>query len=88
MPRSNRTDAGTMRERMEILIDEMIDGKLMLREALEEFEKVFIERALDRNDGRISKTSEFLGIHRNTVAKKLGSYNGSVSAVKKSSRKR
>lgn len=88
MPRSDSGSQRSMRERMEVLIDEMIDGKILLREALDEFEKVFIQRALDRNDLHISNTSETLGIHRNTVAKKLASYNGASGASKNLSRKR
>lgn len=66
-----------MKKQMEALVEKMLDGQILLSEALEEFEKVFIERALERNGNHISKTAETLGMHRNTVAKRLASYNGS-----------
>lgn len=68
-----------MKKRMEALVDEMLDGQLLLGEAIEEFEKVFIEKALARNDNHISKTADTLGVHRNTVSKRIASYNGSTN---------
>lgn len=62
---------------MEALVEQMLDGQILLSEALEEFEKVFILSALERNDSHISNTADVLGLHRNTVAKKVASYNGS-----------
>jgi DNA-binding NtrC family response regulator len=67
-----------MKKRLEALINEMLDGQILLNEALAEFEKVFIERALERNGNHISKTADVLGVHRNTVAKRMASYNGSM----------
>lgn len=72
---------------MEALVERMLDGQILLNEALEEFEKVFIERALERNGDHISKTAEMLGLHRNTVAKRLARYNGSTTPTKARVRK-
>ena len=63
-----------MRKQMEILIEEMLDGQILLNEAMSEFEKLFIEKALERNNDHISKTAFVLGIHRNTVSKRLAQY--------------
>jgi len=46
----------------------MLDGHIMLDEALEEFEKLYIQKAFTRNKKRISHTAEALGIHRNTIS--------------------
>ena len=75
---------------MEALIQEMLDGKILLAEAVEEFEKIYIEQALERNGGRLTKTAETLGIHRNTLSAKVKSYKESKSPKAKhpSSRKR
>lgn len=63
-----------LRERIEPLIDEMLDGRILLDEALTEFEKLYIENALARNDDHLSRTAKAIGIHRNTLAKRLASY--------------
>ncbi|REJ78206.1 MAG: hypothetical protein DWQ47_01720 [Acidobacteria bacterium] len=72
-----------MKKQMESLVDEMLDGRLLLSEAIDEFEKIFIERALDRNDHHISRTADMLGLHRNTVAKRIASYNGNLRTNRK-----
>lgn len=59
---------------MEELIEGMLDGQILLNEAKNEFEKVFIEKALKRNKNRISKTADEIGIHRNTLSKRVSSY--------------
>ena len=63
-----------MRARLEALIDEMLDGKILLAEAVSEFEKLYIKKALSRNQNHLSKTAEALGIHRNTISKRVGEY--------------
>lgn len=63
-----------LKNKIERLVDEMLSGRIMLTEAVAEFEKVYIEKALKKNGGHISKTADELGIHRNTLAKKVASY--------------
>ena len=63
-----------MRARLEAIIDEMLDGHILLPEALAEFEKLYIKRALVRNKSHLSKTAEALGVHRNTIAKRVSAY--------------
>ena len=65
-----------MRARLEALIEEMLDGRILLPEALGEFERLYIKRALSRNHDHFSKTAETLGIHRNTLSKRVASYQG------------
>ena len=59
---------------MEDLIDEMLNGQIMLGEALSEFEKVYIQKALERCEKHLSKTADTLGIHRNTLSKRVATY--------------
>lgn len=59
---------------MENLINEMLDGRILLDEAITEFEKLYIQRALERHSGYISKTANALGIHRNTLSKRIAGY--------------
>ena len=63
-----------MRARLEALIDEMLDGHILLAEAVNEFEKLYIKKALARNKEHLSKTAQALGIHRNTIAKRVAEY--------------
>jgi DNA-binding NtrC family response regulator len=63
-----------MRTRLEALIDEMLDGQILLEEALNEFERVYIQRALVRHRDHLSKTAKVLGIHRNTLSKRVVTY--------------
>ncbi len=60
-----------IRPRLEAVIEEMLDGHIMLSEALEEFEKLYIEKAFTRNKKRITHTAHALGIHRNTISKQF-----------------
>lgn len=61
-------------DRMEILIDEMLNGQILLNEAISEFEKLYIQKALKRNDEHFSNTAQALGIHRNTLSKRVSTY--------------
>ncbi|HEX8176348.1 MAG TPA: helix-turn-helix domain-containing protein [Pyrinomonadaceae bacterium] len=63
-----------MRARLEALIDEMLDGQIMLDEALAEFEKLYIQKALTRQKEHLSRTASVLGIHRNTLSKRVATY--------------
>lgn len=63
-----------MRERLESLIDDMLDGQIMLDEAVTEFEKLYIQKALSRNKEHLSRTASQLGIHRNTLSKRVAAY--------------
>ena len=79
-----------MRAQLESLIDEMLDGHILLDEALCEFEKLYITKALARHKQHLSNTAAVLGIHRNTLAKRVAEYknhdspqNGTKAAYKK-----
>ena len=63
-----------MRKRLEALIDEMLDGQILLDEALAEFEKLYIQKALGRHNEHLSRTADVLGIHRNTLSKRVANY--------------
>jgi DNA-binding NtrC family response regulator len=60
--------------RLENLIDEMLEGRILLDEALCEFEKLYIKKALARHKQHISNTAAAIGIHRNTLSKRVASY--------------
>jgi len=60
--------------RLGALIDEMLDGRILLEEAAAEFERLYIEKALRRNRQHLTNTAKALGIHRNTLSKRVATY--------------
>lgn len=60
-----------MREQLEKLIGEMVDKGILYVDAQREFEKRFISRVLLRCDGNLSRAAVALGIHRNTLSRKM-----------------
>ena len=63
-----------IRNRLETLIEEMLDGQILLDEAISEFEKLYIQKALAKHKQHLSKTAAVLGIHRNTLSKRVATY--------------
>ena len=61
-------------ERLEKLVEEMVDKGVHFEDAMREFEKRFITSVLTRRDGSLTKTAETLGMHRNTLSRKMGEY--------------
>jgi DNA-binding NtrC family response regulator len=61
-------------ERLDTLIEEMVEKGVRFEDAIREFEKRFIARVLARRDGSLTKTAEALGMHRNTLSRKMGEY--------------
>jgi DNA-binding NtrC family response regulator len=61
-------------DRLERLVEEMVDKGVQFEDAIQEFEKRFISRVLGRCDGSLTKTADELGIHRNTLTRKMGEY--------------
>jgi Fis family transcriptional regulator, factor for inversion stimulation protein len=64
-----------VKEQLERLVSEMIDRGLRYDEAVGEFERKFIMTALEKNKGNQTKAAKAMGIHRNTLNKRLTSYN-------------
>jgi DNA-binding NtrC family response regulator len=63
-----------MKERFDTLVDHLLEGGFFLEEAVEILERKFIEQALSRADGNRSVASKALGIHRNTLQRKMMEY--------------
>lgn len=68
---------------MELLIEEMLEGQIMLGEAIAEFEKLYIQKALLRHNEHLSQTASALGIHRNTLSKRVSVYHSNGKGPKK-----
>jgi DNA-binding NtrC family response regulator len=63
-----------MREQLEQLVHEMVTRGIRYDEAQREFEKKFITQVLLKADGNLGKAADLLGIHRNTLARKMTEY--------------
>ena len=61
-------------DRLEALVGDMVDKGVRFEDAIREFEKRFIARVLGRHNGSLTKASDALGIHRNTLTRKMGAY--------------
>lgn len=61
-------------DRLEKLVEEMVERGVQFEDAVREFEKRFISRVLGRFDGSVTKTADALGMHRNTLTRKMGEY--------------
>lgn len=63
-----------MKDQLEALVGQMVERGILFSEAVSEFEKRFIKRVLDRAEGNQSRAAQLLGIHRNTLSRKIGQY--------------
>jgi DNA-binding NtrC family response regulator len=61
-------------DKLEKLVEEMVDKGVQFEDAVREFEKRFIARVLGNCDGSLTKASDTLGIHRNTLTRKMEAY--------------
>jgi DNA-binding NtrC family response regulator len=61
-------------DRLEKLVEEMVDRGVHFEDAVQEFEKRFITKVLGKQDGSLTKTACALGMHRNTLTRKMGEY--------------
>ena len=63
-----------MNEKLERLIEEMVAKGIRFADANREFERRFIARVLADADGNLSKAADVLGMHRNTLSRKLAEH--------------
>jgi len=63
-----------MKERFDALIDHLMQTGFFLGQAVEVLEKGMIERALQITHANQSESAKLLGIHRNTLQRKMVQY--------------
>ena len=63
-----------MKEKFEALVEHLVGKGFFLEEVVELLEKTLIERTLERTGGNRSAASKLLGIHRNTLQRKMAEY--------------
>jgi DNA-binding NtrC family response regulator len=56
---------------LDSLVAEMVARGVHYEDALREFDKRFVTSVLDKADGNLSKAADTLGVHRNTLARKM-----------------
>jgi transcriptional regulator with PAS, ATPase and Fis domain len=61
-------------DRLEHLVQEMDEKGVRFEDAVREFEKRFISRVLSRSAGNLTRAAEALGVHRNTLTRKMIAY--------------
>ena len=64
-----------MKEQLDSLVGMMVDRGILLEEAMTEFEKKFIRRVLEHSRGNQCRAARILGIHRNTLSRKITEYH-------------
>ena len=60
-----------MRERLQQLVEEMIDKGIRYEDARREFDKHYISRIVSTCDGNLGQAAKALGVHRNTLTRKI-----------------
>ena len=63
-----------MKERFDGLVERLLEGGLFLPQAIEILEKSMIQGALQGNHGNQCAAAKQLGIHRNTLQRKMVTY--------------
>ena len=67
-------ECAIVKDQLEALVGQMVERGIHFDEAIDEFAKRFIKRVLDRSHGNRSRAARLLGIHRNTLSRKIGFY--------------
>ena len=60
-----------MREELERLVAEMVERGVHFEDAQREFERRFIARVVAHCDGNVGRAADALGMHRNTLTRKV-----------------
>ena len=63
-----------LKEQLDRLVTEMVSKGIRYDEAHREFEKKFITHILSQSDGNLGKAADLLGMHRNTLSRKIAEY--------------
>jgi DNA-binding NtrC family response regulator len=56
---------------LEQLVSQMVEKGIHYDDATREFDRRFIVEVMDKTDGNLTKAADLLGVHRNTLARKI-----------------
>ena len=60
-----------MHRLLEQLVTQMVEKGIHYEDALREFDRRFITEVVTKSDGNLSKAADTLGVHRNTLSRKI-----------------
>ena len=63
-----------LKEQLDRLVTDMVTKGVRYEEAHREFEKKFIAHVLSESEGNLGKAADMLGMHRNTLSRKIAEY--------------
>ncbi|HSK09888.1 MAG TPA: helix-turn-helix domain-containing protein [Vicinamibacterales bacterium] len=63
-----------LRDKLERLVNEMIERGILFEDGVQAFERAFIAAVLARTDGNICEAARQLRVHRNTLARKVSEH--------------
>ncbi len=63
-----------MKQQFDALVEHLLGGNIFLGQAIELLEKRMIQGALEKSGGKQTAASKLLGIHRNTLQRKMLEY--------------
>ncbi|HEX5217200.1 MAG TPA: helix-turn-helix domain-containing protein [Vicinamibacterales bacterium] len=69
-----------LRDDLAMLVQQMIDRGILFEDAQREFERTFIQRALNKTNFNVCKAAKMTGLHRNTLSRKMTAYKIKKSA--------
>ena len=64
-----------MKDQLDVLIHQLVEKGVRYDVASADFEKKYIVRVLERAKGNQSRAARILGMHRNTLSRKIAEYN-------------
>jgi len=63
-----------LKEQLDRLVTDMVTKGVRYEDAQREFEKKFIAHILNQADGNLGRAADLLGMHRNTLSRKISEY--------------
>ena len=60
-----------MHKLLEQLVSQMVEKGIYYEDARREFDRRFIVEVMDKTEGNLSKAADILGVHRNTLSRKI-----------------
>ena len=64
-----------MKDQIDFIIHQMVEKGIRYDVASQDFEKKYISRVLERARGNQSQAARLLGMHRNTLSRKIAEYS-------------
>jgi DNA-binding NtrC family response regulator len=79
-------DRRMIKQVLDEVIDEMLDKGIYWPEFSAQLEKLYIMNALSKTNGSVYKAAELMGIHRNTLSKRIQEYGIDKTKLRKKAR--